>query len=41
MYQRGTRWTDLHQFDVGTSMKICRENPNLVKIAQKYWELYT
>jgi len=22
MYQRGSHWTDLHQFDVGTFMKI-------------------
>lgn len=25
---------------LGSCMEICRENPNLVKIGQKYWTLY-
>jgi hypothetical protein len=28
------------KFDIGASIKICREIPNLVEFEQKYWALY-
>ena len=34
--QDGFPWN----FMMGTSIKICRETPNFVKIEQKYWALY-
>jgi hypothetical protein len=37
--QRGSHWMGIRDV-LGTLTKICRESPNLVKIRQKYREIY-
>jgi hypothetical protein len=41
MCQHGCHWSDfLEIWCRGDVMKICGENPNWVKVGQKYWALY-